>query len=218
MSQVETLSAQTQKLMQDFMSSLPENEQQTIGAAFEKLMSSDTGINAPKNGDLAPDFVLPNAHGDNRQLSELLKDGPVVLNFYRGGWCPFCNLEFKALSDIMPQIKEKGASLISVSPELPDVSLTTIEKHNLPFEVLSDVGNEIADHYGLIMTVYEEIRPLYTQWGIDLPTANGDDSFQLPIPATYIIKQDGTIQTYYVNKNYTSRMEPKAILDALDNI
>ena len=218
MSQTETLSAQTQKALQDFMSSLPENDQQTIGAAFEKLMTSDAGDNAPKDGDQAPDFVLPNVHGANKQLSELLKDGPVILNFYRGGWCPFCNLEFKALTDIMPLIKEKGASLIGISPELPDVSLSTIEKHNLPFEVLSDVGNKIADRYGLIMTVFEEIRPLYTQWGIDLPAANGDDSYQLPIPATYVIKQDGTIQACYVNKNYTSRMEPQAILDALDSI
>ena len=108
--------------------------------------------------------------------------------------------------------------MIGVSPELPDVSLSTIEKHNLPFEVLSDVGNKIANSYGLIMTVYEEIRPLYTQWGIDLPAANGDDTYQIPIPATYVIKQDGTIQACYVNKNYTSRMEPQAILDALDSI
>ena len=112
MSQTETLSTQTQQALQDFMSSLPENDQQTVGAAFEKLMTSDAGDNAPKEGDQAPDFALPNVHGANIQLSELLKKGPVVLNFYRGGWCPFCNLEFKALSDIMPQITAKGACLL----------------------------------------------------------------------------------------------------------
>ena len=214
----ETLSEQTQKLMQDFMSSIPEADQQTVGSAFEKLMQSDAGENAPTNGDNAPDFVLPNVRGGTTQLGDLLKEGPVVLSFYRGGWCPFCNLEFKALSDILPQIRAKGATLIGVSPETPDASLSTIEKHNLPFEVLSDVGNKIAERYGLVMTVYEELRPLYLQWGIDIPAANGDDSFQLPIPATYVIKQDGTVHACYVDKNYTARMEPKDILGALDDI
>lgn len=213
-----TLEQQTQKQMQDFFSSIPEDAQQTVGSAFEKLMRSDAGDHAPKEGDQVPDFELPNVRGGSIRLSERLKQGPVVLSFYRGGWCPFCNLEFKALSDILPEIENKGASLIGISPELPDESLSTIEKHKLPFEVLSDVGNKIANKYGLVMTVYEELRPLYKQWGIDVPAANGDDSYQLPIPATYVIKQDGSIQACYVNKDYTTRMEPTDILAALESI
>ncbi|MCW9023398.1 MAG: AhpC/TSA family protein [Gammaproteobacteria bacterium] len=218
MSDAGVLSAQTQQLMQDFISGLSEDAQKTVGAAFEKLMQSDAGANAPATGDKAPDFELPNVRGGSTQLTELLKQGPVVLSFYRGGWCPFCNLEFKALSDALPKINAKGASLIGISPELPDTSLSTIEKFNLPFEVLSDVGNKIAAQYGLIMTVADEMRPLYLEWGIDVPTSNGDESYQLPIPATYIIKQDGTIKACYVNKDYTSRMEPQAVLDALDSL
>jgi len=212
------LATQTQKAMQDFMNSIPEDDQQTVMAAFEKLMKSDAGNNAPREGNQAPDFELPNVRGDSTQLSKRLKQGPVVLSFYRGGWCPFCNLEFKALSDILPEIEARGASLIGISPELPDISLSTIEKHNLPFEVLSDVGNKVADKYGLVMTVYEELRPLYKQWGIDVPISNGDESYQLPIPATYVIKQDGNIQACYVNKDYTMRMEPEDILGALESI
>lgn len=218
MPEANSLSKQTQKQMQDFISSLPDNDQETVGSAFEKLMQSDTGANAPTEGDKVPDFNLPNVRGGSLQLSEQLKDGPIVLSFYRGGWCPFCNLEFKALIDIMPQIEQHGATLIGVSPELPDTSLTTIEQHKLPFEVLSDVGNKVAKSYGLIMTVYEELHPLYKQWGIDVPAANGDSSYQLPIPATYIIKQDGTVHACYVNKDYTTRMEPEAILSALNSI
>ena len=213
-----TLKQQTQQQMQVFFASIPEEAQKTVGRAFEKLTSSDAGDTAPANGDAAPDFTLPNVHGESRQLAELLKQGPVVLNFYRGGWCPFCNLEFKALSDILPEIQAKGASLIGISPETPDASLSTIEKHHLPFEVLCDQGNEIAEKYGLIMTIDEELRPLYEQWGIDVPAANGDDSFQLPLPATYVIKQDGTIHACYVNKDYTSRMEPADILQALESL
>lgn len=218
MSNNQTLAEKTQKAMQDFFSSIPEDAQQIVGGAFEKLMKSDVGDNAPATGDQAPDFELPNVRGGSTQLSERLKQGPVVLSFYRGGWCPFCNLEFKALSDILPEIEDKGASLIGISPELPDASLSTIEKHNLPFEVLSDAGNKIANKYGLIMDVYEEIQPLYKEWGIDVPAANGDDSYQLPIPATFIIKQDGSIVACYVNKDYTTRMEPSDILAALASI
>lgn len=218
MSSNQTLAEQTQKAMQDFFSSIPEQAQQTVGGAFEKLMKSDAGDKAPQQGDKAPDFELPNVRGGNIQLSEKLKQGPVVLSFYRGGWCPFCNLEFKALSDILPEIQNKGASLIGISPELPDTSLSTIEKHNLPFEVLSDVGNKIAEKYGLLMTIYEEIRPLYKDWGIDVPTSNGDESYQLPLPATFVIKQDGSIKACYVNKDYTTRMEPSDILKALESI
>ena len=218
MSEAKTLSEQTQKALQDFVSSIPEQAQQTVGGAFEKLLKSDAGENAPSKGEQAPDFELPNVRGGSTRLLERLEQGPVVLSFYRGGWCPFCNLEFKALSDILPQIEAKGASLIGISPELPDTSLSTIEQHSLPFEVLSDVGNKVADKYGLVIMVYEEMRPLYTEWGIDVPAANGDDSYQMPIPATYVIKQDGSIQACYVNKDYTSRMEPVDILAALDGI
>lgn len=218
MSENHTLAQQTQKLMQDFFSSIPEDAQQTVGGAFEKLMTSDVAEKAPITGDYAPDFELPNVRGGSTCLTEKLEQGPVVLSFYRGGWCPFCNLEFKALSEILPEIKNRGASLIGISPELPDESLSTIEKHNLPFEVLSDVGNKVADKYGLVMTVYEELRPLYTQWGINVPAANGDDSYQLPVPATYVIKQDGNIIACHVNKDYTTRMEPQDILTALDSI
>ena len=218
MSDNQTLAQQTQKTMQDFMSTIPVESQQIVMAAFEKLMNSNTGDNAPSVGDQAPDFELPDVRGGSTRLSERLNQGPVVLSFYRGGWCPFCNLEFKALSDILPEIENKGASLIGISPELPDKSLSTIEKHNLPFEVLSDVGNKVTNKYGLIMTIYEELRPLYKQWGIDVPAANGDESYQLPIPATYVIKQDGSIQACYVNKDYTSRMEPEDILGALESI
>ena len=214
----QTLSQQTRQALNDFIGSLPADAKNTVANAFEKLLSSDAGDKAPGKGDKAPNFVLPNVHGKDTQLSELLREGPVVLSFYRGGWCPFCNLEFKALSDILPEIQAKGANLIGISPETPDASLSTIEKHHLPFEVLCDLGNQIAERYGLIMTVYEELRPLYQQWGIDVPTANGDDSYQLPIPATYVIKQDGTIHACYVNKDYTSRMEPADILQALESI
>lgn len=215
MSKQATLAEQTQNRVSEFIASLPDDAQQIVGGAFEKLKQSDFGSNACNVGDVAPDFSLPNATGLSLQLSDYLQEGPVVLSFYRGGWCPFCNLEFKALQDRLPEIKSLGAKLIGVSPETPDNSLATIEKHKLRFEVLSDVGNKVANDYGLVMTVFEELRPLYQQWGIDIPAANGDDSFELPIPATYVIATDGVVKAAHVNKDYTKRMEPADIITAL---
>lgn len=207
---------QYQQIVQQFMAGLPEEVQAIVMKNFEEIMSSDYGDKALNEGSTATDFRLPNAKGEETQLSKILENGPVVLNFYRGGWCPFCNLEFKSLHDILPQIQERGATLVGVSPELPDNSLDTIEKHQIKFEVLSDVGNKLARQYGLVMSVPEVIRPLYLEWGLDLPNFNGEDTWELPIPATYVINTNGTIVAAYVNKNYTERMEPADIIKALD--
>lgn len=209
---------QYQQIVQDFIASLPDDAKSIVQQNFAEIMSADYGDNALKVNDTATDFTLPNVKGEDTTLSQLLSKGPVVLNFYRGGWCPFCNLEFKSLHDILPQIKQHGATLIGISPELPDNSMNTVEKHNLQFEVLSDVGNKIADQYGLVMKVPEVIRPLYLEWGLDLPAINGEDSWELSIPATYVINKDGKIISAYVNKNYTERMEPDDIVKALDTL
>ncbi len=215
---IESLLAMTEQAKHDFIAALPDEQKQVVGAAFERLLASDVGSQAKQVGDTAPHFNLPNAVGGQLSLSALIARGPLVLNFYRGGWCPFCNLEFRALQGILPDIKARGASLVGISPETPDNSLTTKEKHALAFDVLSDQGNLVARAYGLVMEVYEEVRPLYRQWGIDVPAANGDDSFQLPIPATYVIDSQGIIRAAYVNKDYTQRMEPADILAALNGI
>lgn len=213
-----TLAEQTTRARNEFMASLPPDQQDTLGIAFVKLMASDAGSNAVKAGDTAPDFELPGVLGGEVHLSTLLKDGPVVLNFYRGGWCPFCNLEFRALQQRLPEIRALGARLIGISPETPDTSLSTIEKHRLEFDVLSDIGNRVANRYGLVMQVCEELHPLYLQWGLDIPAANGDDSWELPLPATYVIDRTGTIIATYINKDYTQRMEPEDIVIALRKV
>ena len=198
-----------------FMSSLPEDDAQIVGASFEKLGSSHTGESAIAVGEIAPNFTLPDATGIPVNLHSKLNEGPVVLSFYRGGWCPFCNLELQALQTLLPEIRSLGASLIGISPETPDNSLSTVEKQQLEFDVLSDVGNKTARDYGLIFTVYEEMRPLYLKWGLDVPASNGDDSWELPVPATYIIDPNCVARSVYVNKDYTKRMEPAEILGAL---
>jgi peroxiredoxin len=167
-------------------------------------------------GHQAVDFQLPNVKGGALSLRTALSEGPVVLSFYRGSWCPFCSLELNALQARLPEIIARGARLVAISPEKPDSSLSHTKKLQLEFDVLTDAGNHTARGYGLIMTVHEALRPLYLQWGVDLPTTNGDASYELPVPATYVIAANGEIRAAYVDKDYTKRMEPDAIIAALD--
>jgi len=120
--------------------------------------------------------------------------------------------------DTLPEIRALGASLVGISPELPDVSRDTVRNHAIEFEVLSDVGNQVAGQFGLLMAVDEALRPHYLDWGLDLPAANGDDSWILPLPATYVVAQDGMVKSAYINKNYTQRMEPAEIIQLLKQL
>ena len=215
MNQQDTLATRIDASVQDFIASLPDSEKQTVGESFAALQASDVAANALGAGDTAPDFILPNATGNHVRLDDLLQQGPVVLSFYRGGWCPFCNLELQALQQYLPEYRSLGANLLAVSPETPDHSLTTAEKHNLEFEVASDSGNRVAREYGLLFTVQETMRPLYLKWGLDVPAFNGEDSWELPVPATYLIDTGRTIRAAHVDKDYTKRMEPRVIVDAL---
>jgi peroxiredoxin len=211
-----SLLEQTEQTRDAFISALPGDHQATVALAFEELMASQVAAGARNVGDRAVDFELPNVKGGSLSLGTALDQGSVILSFYRGSWCPFCNLELNALQARLPEITARGARLIAISPENPDASLSHADKLNLEFDVLSDAGNHTARSYGLIMTVHEKLRPLYLQWGIDLPAANGDDSYELPVPATYVIAPNGEIRAAYVDKDYTKRMEPAAIIAALD--
>lgn len=214
----DTLAACIDATVQDFISGLPDDEQQAVGESFARLQASDVAANAINTGDTAADFTLPNASGQAVNLYDTLSRGPVILSFYRGGWCPFCNLELQALQQHLPEFRSLGATLIGVSPETPDQSLTTTEKHQLEFQVLSDSGNRVTRDYGLLFTVYESMRPLYLKWGLDVPAYNGEDSWELPVPATYLIDTDTEVRAAHVDKDYTKRMEPRLIIEALQQL
>lgn len=171
-----------------------------------------SGIGA---GDMAPDFTLPDADGRQMALTTLLEDGPVVLVFYRGGWCPYCNLQLRAYQAALPEMAEFGARLVAVSPELPDNTLVTSKANALSFPVLSDVGNHVAQAYGLVYTLPVEIQDALRSSNKILPSYNGDDSWQLPIPASFVIGADKTIGAAYHDVDYRSRPSPETILSAL---
>jgi peroxiredoxin len=170
---------------------------------------------ALKVGDRAPKIVLGNASGKTVDVGALLKRGPVIVTFYRGGWCPYCNLELKAFEQVLPEIKAAGASLVAISPEKPDDTLTTAEKNALSFEVLSDVGQKIGRAFGLVYVFTEELKRAYEGFGLDIPAKNGADEWALPIAATYLIGQDGKILYACTDADYRDRADPQDVLRLL---
>ena len=213
-----SLKAEIQQQREQTLANAPQDVIDVLVDTTESLKQQGIENNALDVGDMAIDFSLPNIQGVDVNLKQALSKGPVVLNIYRGGWCPYCNLELNALQQVLPDIEATGAQLIAVAPQLPDKSIESVEKHKLTFEVLSDVGNKVSRQYGLVFTLPEALRPIYEMFGLDIPGYNGDDSFELPMPATYVIKQDGEIAHAFVDADYTQRMEPAEIVDVLKTL
>lgn len=191
---------------------------QTMMQATQDLVASGIAGKAVQAGEQAPGFTLANTRGEPVSLASLLEQGPVVLNFYRGAWCPYCLLELKALNDALPQITALGASLVSISPNVVEKSAAFVAENPFGFDILSDVGNLVAKQYRLVFTLAEQLLPIYAKFGIDLPVFDGNDRFELPMPATYVVRVDGTVAAGLVHEDYTKRMEPDDIIEALASI
>lgn len=180
-------------------------------AALHQSGMAETALNL---GDRISDFELVNAVGKKVKLSDVLQQGPVVLSWYRGGWCPYCNIELRSLQQHLPAFKALGASLLALSPELPDKSLDTKEKNNLAFEVLTDYNNNVARQFGIVFQLNEELIPVYNDFH-KLEDYNGVDTNELPIPATFVIDTDFTVRYAFVDPDYRRRADPEEILSVL---
>lgn len=192
------------------------SDRETMRRNVEDVAASGLASRALGVGMRAPAFALPSATGDEVALTALLAEGPVVLTFYRGAWCPYCNLALRALQQHNEAIRSRGARLAAVSPQIPDESLSLIEKHDLDFDVLSDIGSETAQQYGIAFDLSAEMAALYEQRGVDLQRVNGGHARTLPLPATYVIDSHGIIRWAFVASDHTLRAEPADILTALD--
>lgn len=170
---------------------------------------------SPKVGETAPDFTLPGTDGAQVSLAELRSRGRVVLGFYRGSWCPYCDVQLRAFQARLEEIKAAGAELVAVSPLTPEESLSLAEQKALSFTLLSDAGNAVADSYGLRVTLDGEHRESHVGVGVDLPAKNGDDSWSLPVPSTFVIERDGTVSYASVPGDPRLRVGPDEILEAL---
>jgi peroxiredoxin len=170
-------------------------------------------------GDVLSDFTLPNATGQDVSLSELVADGPAILVFYRGGWCPYCNLALHQYqSELVPQLPRHRATLAAISPQKPDESLSTAEKHNLQFAVLSDSGARVARALGIAFEPAEDVLEAQRALGLDIRDGNADGSPELPMPTVLVVDSDRTVRFVDVQADYTSRTEVPEILAALDRL
>ena len=169
-------------------------------------------------GERAPAFSLPDAHGRRVSLAERLEKGPVVLSFYRGAWCPVCNTEMQALQGALPRISALGASLIAISPQAPDASLAFVQRLDLGFDVLSDADQAVIREYRLQFELVEQLRDTYRQWGMSLEQHNADGSWNLPVPATFVVDRDGTIAASHVDPDYRRRMAIDDLVSALEQL
>lgn len=179
------------------------------------ILLANGAMMALQAGETAPDFALPSTDSAMVRLNDLLAEGPVVLTFFRGGWCAYCSRYLGALQAGLPAFRATGARLVAVSPQTIDASLRTVEKIGIGYKVLSDADNQVARRFGLVFRLPEAFRRAYAALAIDLPATNGSTSFELPVPATYVIDRDRRIIHAAVDADYTRRPDPGVILDVL---
>ncbi|MEU0213046.1 peroxiredoxin-like family protein [Streptomyces canus] len=211
-----TLNAELRAFYDVRQQQIPPDVREIMRRAGQALEESGQADRALRAGDKAPRFQLPSATGEQVELTDLLSSSPLVLTFYRGAWCPYCNITLRALQQHHADITARGARLVAVSPQIPDESLTLTEKHSLTFEVLSDIGSNAAKQYGLAFDLPDDLAAVYDKLGFDLQRVNGGHPRTLPIPATYVIDRAGIVRWSFVSADYTARAEPADILAALD--
>jgi peroxiredoxin len=194
---------------------VPRSVIDTMHRATAELIAAGAAGRALKGGDIAPEFVLNDADGRPVASADLLAQGPLAVSFYRGVWCPYCNMELQALQAALPSIRGLGANLVAISPQNPVNSRKSIRTNGLDFPILSDPGNQVAAQFGLRFVLPDYLVDLYKSLKNDLPAFNGDDSWTLPMPGRFVIGQDRVIRYAEVNPDYTQRPEPEDMLPPL---
>ena len=186
--------------------------------AMQKLADSGILDQALNVGDTIPEFTLESADRQPASSREFLEKGPLVITFYRGGWCPYCNLALRSLQKSQSDVEAAGATLVAISPETQDKASETRDKDELSYFVLSDPGNKLAAQFGLAFTLDPALQEKYKGFGAGLPEWNGDESWTLPLPATYVVDQQGKVRWRFVDVDYTKRAEPAEIVAAVQAI
>jgi peroxiredoxin len=198
--------------------SVPRSMIDTMHRATGELIASGAAARALKAGDRAPPFVLKDPDGKPVSAATLLAQGPLVISFYRGVWCPYCNMELQALQEALPAFRELGANLVAISPQTAANSRKSVRTNKLDFPILSDPGNATAAGFGLRFALPDYLVELYKSLKNDLPAFNGDASWTLPMPGRFVISQDGVIRYAEVNPDYTHRPEPADMLPVLRSL
>jgi peroxiredoxin len=208
-----SLTADLAALRAHYAVHMPADIAAAMGRADAALASSDLVGKAIGAGEFAPDFTLPDADGVPVTLSRALRDGPVIVSFYRGGWCPYCNLELRAYQALAAEMHAAGVRLIAISPQTPDATASTVQANALDFDVVSDVGSHVSRSFGVAFDLANELRPLYERLGHALPEQNGE-GWVLPVPATFVIAPSGEIVLAFIDTDYRRRLDPRDAIAA----
>jgi peroxiredoxin len=220
------LNQRIRETIAQFRVGLPSELSALIEQGAGEISALDIIERARKEGDRAADFELDNQRGERRRLADYLSRGPLVLTFYRGVWCPFCNLQLKEYSDHLAEIEATGATLVAITPEKPNAfeilaeggaptEILDMAVKDVPFDVLHDPGNNVAEAFGLVFELPESHRQLLEMLNVDVSALNGDSSYAFPDPATYVIKPSGEIAWAFVPNNYRRRAEVAQVINAL---
>jgi len=202
------LQLELHKFQNEFMAKLPHEKAAIIQGLTQALAKEFQNRRALRIDDEAPDFLLQNTDGQQINLYDQLNQGAVLLCFYFGSWCPYCNLELRAYQELLPKIQALGASVLAISPQTLDASRKTAIKNSLSFDVLSDSGCQIARDYGIVFEIPAPLKLLYTELGHALPDYNGTEDWLLPVPATFIIDRRRHIALAHIDVDYSKRYEP----------
>ena len=209
------LAKQIEQFNNELATQVPQEVLEAFGISIEDLQKKNIEEKSIKLGEVMPEFLLPNVKNEIINSNEILKNGKMIIAFYRGSWCPYCNLQLKTLQDYLTKIKDKKATLVAISPQSPDSSLTVVEKHNLTFEVLTDTDNLFAKQLGISFELQDFVLPYYQALGIDLMHFNKNNDNSLPVPAVFVIDQNGKIIYKFVDANYMNRIDIDELLQTL---
>lgn len=193
---------------------IPKDKLDIMEKSTAQLQEQKLSAKALKKGETLPDFKMPDSKGKTVSLEDFNNDF-LVISFYRGGWCPYCNLELKALQNIVPELSKLNTELIAISPETPDNSLSTTEKNEIAFSILSDIDNGYAKTLGLAFKMPEDLKAVYKDFNLNVDEHNGNENFELPMPATYIINKNKEIIYSFVPEDYRDRLDPEIILETI---
>lgn len=209
------LATQIQQFNIELAAQVPQEVLEAFGKSIEDLKTENIEEKSIKIGETIPNFSLKNAKNEVVNSSDILKNGKMIIAFYRGSWCPYCNLELKALQEKISEFKEKNATLVAISPQSPDNSLTVIEKHHLTFEVLTDKDNVFAKQLGIVFELQDFVLPYYHALGIDLSSFNENTNNSLPIPAVFVVNESSKIIYKFADANYMNRIDIDELLKTL---
>jgi len=209
------LAEKIEKVNQSFSRMLSRDDLQSLRDEISKLVESGLAEKALKLGESIPECILPDGSNKKIDVRSMLRNQPVIISFYRGQWCPFCNLELRAFQEALPEIRKLDAQIVGISPQTPDYTLSTWQRNELEFDLLSDVGNQVSRSFGLVFRLSDRMEELYGKYNMSLPRYNGDDSWELPVPGTFVVDKNGVIRGRFVNADYTQRADPEDVIAVL---